>query len=117
MRYLSILVLSAACATVWAGEARVLGAEFEPIGDAWDVRVTVEHDDTGWDHYADAWRIVDGQGQVIATRNLAHPHVEEQPFTRGLSAVELPETGTVYIEAHDNVHGWGERFPVEIDQL
>ena len=34
--------------------------------------------------------------------------VDEQPFTRSLSGVVIPEgVDTVTVEAHDSVHGWG----------
>jgi hypothetical protein len=69
----------------------------------------VRHNDEGWDHYADAWQIVDtADGSVIAERVLAHPHVEEQPFTRSLSGVEIPSgLHTVAVRAKCNVHGFG----------
>ena len=50
------------------------------------------------------------EGEIIATRRLAHPHVHEQPFTRGLSAVRIPSGFTwVRVRAHDLVHGFGGR--------
>ena len=53
-------------------------------------RVTLCHDDTGWDHSADRWEVRDADGAVLGTRVLAHPLVDEQPFTRGLSSVPIP---------------------------
>jgi hypothetical protein len=51
--------------------------------------------------------VVDDKGNVLGDRVLYHPHVTEQPFTRGLSSVKIPQgVTTVYIEAHDKVHGW-----------
>ena len=41
-------------------------------GAAWRFDVTVKHPDTGWDHYADAWRVVDAAGEVLGTRILHH---------------------------------------------
>jgi len=68
--------------------------------------VTVRHADSGWDHYANAWRIVGPDGAVLATRTLLHPHVDEQPFTRSLSGVVIPGgVRGVTIEAVDSVHG------------
>ncbi|WP_299735255.1 hypothetical protein [uncultured Roseobacter sp.] len=76
-------------------------------GDTWRFEVTISHPDTGWDHYADAWRVLDMQGNQIAIRELAHPHVQEQPFTRSLSGVRLPEgTTQVQIQARDLPGGW-----------
>ena len=91
-----------------AGEADVLAAEAVRTGDAWRFEVTVAHADAGWDHYADAWEVVGPDGAVLATRTLHHPHVEEQPFTRSLSGVRLPEDVTrVTVRARDSVHGHG----------
>ncbi len=70
--------------------------------------VTVRHDDTGWDHFADRWEILDAGGRVLATRVLAHPHVGEQPFTRRLPGVRIPEgLESVRVRARDSVHGYG----------
>ena len=39
---------------------------------------------------------------------LYHPHVEEQPFTRSLSGVQVPDDlKQVVIRGHDKVHGTG----------
>lgn len=76
-------------------------------GTTWRFDVTLSHADTGWDDYADGWRVLDMEGKELGLRVLYHPHVEEQPFTRSLSGVDIP-TGTkvVQIEARDNVGGW-----------
>ncbi len=86
-------------------------AEFRSVGPGvWYVDVTLRHADTGWDHYADEWRVVDGDGNVLAKRVLWHPHVNEQPFTRGMGGVRIPvATTTVFVEAHDKVHGWAKQ--------
>ncbi|MEL7027071.1 MAG: hypothetical protein AAGO57_07585, partial [Pseudomonadota bacterium] len=71
--------------------------------------VTLRHGDTGWDDYADGWRVELADGSVLGTRELLHPHVNEQPFTRSLSGVEIPDgTNEVFIRASTNVDGWGE---------
>jgi hypothetical protein len=70
--------------------------------------VTVQHQDEGWDHYADKWDVVAPDGTVIGTRTLLHPHVDEQPFTRSLDGVKIPDTiQNVKICAHDSTHGYG----------
>jgi len=102
--YLALTVFN----TASAGDVKILAAEFQSSdGNRWSVSVTLEHGDTGWDHYADNWRVVDGEGNILGDRVLYHPHVDEQPFTRSLGSVKVPEGVTkVYIEAHDKVHGW-----------
>ena len=74
----------------------------------WRFRVTVRHDDEGWDHYADRWQVETPDGRVLGTRVLLHPHENEQPFTRALGGVVIPEeVEEVVIRAHDSVHGDG----------
>ena len=47
-------------------------------------------------------------GAVLGERILAHPHVNEQPFTRSLSGVAIPNGITsVIVRARDLVHGFG----------
>jgi len=76
----------------------------------------LRHADTGWEHYADAWRVVTETGKILGTRTLYHPHEEEQPFTRSLRGVQIPQgIGVVIVEAHDKVHGWsGQRVKVDL---
>ena len=77
------------------------------IGGLWSFDVTITHGDTGWDDYADGWRVLDGQGKELGLRTLAHPHVNEQPFTRSLSRITIPAGLTeVGIQARDSVGGW-----------
>ena len=112
---LSLAVLG----TAHADNVKILAADFTRNGDnLWTVDVTLKHHDTGWDHYADNWRIVDGKGKVLGDRVLYHPHIMEQPFTRSLAKVKIPQgTTTVYIEAHDKVHGWTpDRLPVDLGE-
>lgn len=83
------------------------------VGDDGALRfdVTVRHADDGWEHYADAWQVIDPEtGEVHAERELLHPHDQEQPFTRSLSGVRLPDgVTTVTVRARCNVHGFGGR--------
>ena len=91
-----------------AGPADVLNVEARPSANGWRFDVAVRHADTGWEHYADAWRVVGPDGTVFGIRVLVHPHVNEQPFTRSLAGVAIPgEVTTVTVEAHDSVHEWG----------
>ena len=70
--------------------------------------VTPRHADEGWDHDADGWEIRDGDGSVRATRVPAHPHFNEQPFTRAPRRARLPARFTsVTVAGHDSEHGYG----------
>ena len=108
MRKLMIIPLFLASAAS-AGDAVIKDVQASKSGDSWRFSVTLLHGDTGWDHYADAWRVVDAEGEVLGTRVLAHPHENEQPFTRSLGGVSIPVGATsVWIEVRDSVHGWNE---------
>ena len=103
------LALLLAAVPAQAGPADVLEVEAVPeAGGTWTFNVTVAHTDEGWSHYADRWEVVAPDGRLLGTRTLLHPHVREQPFTRSLSGVVIPEGVTrVIIRAHDKVHGLG----------
>ena len=90
-----------------AGEVEIVKAEAYPLEkDLWRFDVTLRHGDTGWDHYANQWDVVGPDGTVLGVRKLLHPHVNEQPFTRSLVGVVIPEAiEEVTIRAHDSVHG------------
>ncbi|MGI9351076.1 MAG: hypothetical protein ACR2O3_05895 [Rhizobiaceae bacterium] len=90
-----------------AGEADVVGVDVSGSGKNYRFSVTVEHADSGWDHYADAWEVVGEDGTVYGKRILAHPHVDEQPFTRSGSATIPDGINQVIVRAHDSVHGYG----------
>lgn len=76
---------------------------------SWTFSVTLSHPDTGWDHYADGWEILAPDGTVLGSRPLAHPHVNEQPFTRSVSGVRIPDDITeVTIRSRCNVDEWAE---------
>ena len=122
-----LVLLSGVSNTAFAGDVEIVHVRFRHSGGGnWSADVTLRHADSGWDHYADAWRVVAGDGTVLGTRTLYHPHETEQPFTRSLGGVAIPAAmTTVRVEAHDKVHGWspqrvhvnlqkaeGERFEV-----
>ena len=89
-----------------AGDVEIVEATARQSGDTWSFSVTLKHGDTGWDHYADLWQVYTPDGKLLGERVLLHPHVEEQPFTRSLSGVSVPdELDEVIIRARDSVHG------------
>ena len=106
---LAILIAAAAVPAAQAGEADVVGVKYEQGSDGtYTFHVTVRHDDTGWDHYADKWQVAGPDGTVYGERVLLHPHETEQPFTRSQSGIAIPDDVTeVTVRAHDTVHEWG----------
>jgi len=104
--FIGLLIIST---SAYAGQADVITVDVKRTGtDTYFFKVTVLHADEGWDHYADKWDVVAPDGTVLGTRTLFHPHVGEQPFTRSLSDVKIPEPITeVTVRAHDSVHKYG----------
>ena len=93
--------------SVFASNVEIVNVVLTKSSGTWRANVTLNHADTGWKHYADAWRLVDEKGGEISKRTLYHPHVNEQPFTRSLSNIQIPEnTKIIFIEAHDLNRGW-----------
>ncbi len=106
-----MLALAVSCLALplWAGQADVISARVvaEPAG-TYRFSVTVQHADQGWNHYANEWQVTGPDGAVYGTRTLYHPHVDEQPFTRSLAGVRIPDgVSTVIIRAGDSMHGYG----------
>ena len=115
-----------------AGAAAAAGAQEKPNLDfaqvefvvatqssdtTWRLDVTVRHKDQGWDHYADAWQVVDPEtDEVLGERVLLHPHDTEQPFTRSQSAIRIDSTRVV-VRAKCDVHGFGgQEVVVDLSQ-
>lgn len=99
-----------------ANEVEIVNVYMQQTDSGWRAEVTLKHHDTSWEHYADAWRIVDGNGHLYKTRVLFHPHINEQPFTRSLANILIPaDQSIVYVEAHDKKHGWStQRVKVDL---
>ncbi len=102
----------------WADKPRVVDARVEKSSVGFHFSVTLTHADHGWEHYADRWQVLDSTGRVLGERVLLHPHDDEQPFTRSLRDVKVPEgIRMVYLRARDSVHGFGELFgPVPLPE-
>ncbi len=87
----------------------VIGAVAHLDGDGtWTFDATLSSPYDSPDRYADAWRVVGPDGTVYGVRELSHDHASEQPFTRSLSRIEIPEdVSTVTVEGRDQISGWG----------
>lgn len=105
--FLGALLLAAGAARAEIPAINAVTATQTTAG--WRFDVTLTHPDTGWDHYADGWEVLDADGNVLGHRTLAHPHGFNQPFTRSLGGVEIPAgTTQVFVRAHCLVDGWGQ---------
>ncbi|MDF1855071.1 hypothetical protein [Pseudooceanicola sp.] len=117
IRILALALISglAIGATGAAADApEIVSATAAKHGLGWNIEVTLKHPDSGWDHYADGWQVLDENGKVLAFRKLGHPHVTEQPFARALHSVMVPDgTKRVFLRAHCS-HG---DFSTELTEL
>ena len=118
MKHLAVLTLAALPCTALADPPVIEDAIARLNGDSWTFSVTIRHPDSGWDHYADGWEVIGADGSRLGYRELLHPHVSEQPFTRSLGGVGVPgDIGTVMIRAKCSVDGWvSEPFQVALDR-
>lgn len=114
---LPLAILFAAAPTFAnADTPEVIAVSASLSADSWRFDVTVRHNDEGWGHYADGWGVYDENGRELGYRALLHPHVNEQPFTRSLTAVIIPTSvKSVVIRAHDSIHGDSKDFAVDLD--
>jgi hypothetical protein len=106
-----VIVHSSLMATlISAGEVDVIDVKVGfNGGNNFQVITTLLHTDTGWEHYANGWEMLDERGNVIGKRVLHHPHVKEQPFSRS-HTLDIPTTvNTITIRGIDSVHGIGGR--------
>jgi hypothetical protein len=74
-----------------AGEADVISARATRSADgSYRVEATIKSKDTGWDYYAERFEILAPDGKILGARVLLHPHEDEQPFTRDIDGVKIP---------------------------
>ena len=117
MKYFCAILFTLFSGPALAAPPLIEGAEAIRRSGGWTISVTISHPDTGWEHYADGWEVLSPEGESLGLRVLVHPHVDEQPFTRSLGGVDIPEgIGTVFIRARCSVDGWAEqRFELALD--
>jgi hypothetical protein len=117
MKYTLILAGCLLASPTLADPPRIEAVAATDTGANWRFDVTLSHPDSGWEHYADGWRVLDMQGNELGLRVLAHPHEHEQPFTRSLGGVALPDGARqVKIQARCLVDGWNaETYLVDLN--
>ena len=110
------IALLVACLPAMAEPPQILDVETGLAGMGWRFDVTLSHPDSGWDHFADGWEVLDAAGNRLGYRELFHPHVDEQPFTRSLRNVMIPDgTTEVFIRVRCNRDNWsGALHPVAL---
>jgi hypothetical protein len=84
-------------------------AELESSGgDTWTLSVTVSSPYDSPERYADGWRVLSPNGDVLGKHELMHDHAGEQPFTRSQTGLEIPQdVEKITVEARDLKNGYG----------
>lgn len=83
-------------------------ATYHPESGTFSFDVTLSSPYDSPERYADAWRIVGPDGEQYGERILTHDHAAEQPFTRSLSDVTIPDgVDVVTVEGRDQRNGYG----------
>jgi hypothetical protein len=95
--------------TADADHPDVVAAELRSEGDGtWTLDVTISSEYDSAERYADGWRVLSPQGDVLGEHELTHDHAGEQPFTRTQTGLEIPEgVSTLTIEGRDTENGYG----------
>ena len=87
-------------------EANVVGVAVESQSDGFRFDVTLLHDDSGEDGYANWWQAETLDGERLGRRDLLHAHGTRE-FTRS-QTIEVPDgTTCVVVRGHDQTHGYG----------
>lgn len=72
------------------------------------VKVTMSSPYDTPDQYADGWRVLTTDGEVLAEYTLDHDHQHEQPFTRVRGPFYIgPGIDEVIVEGRDSENGYG----------
>ena len=86
----------------------VIDAELERSGDTWTLSATISSPYDSPERYADAFRAVAPDGSELGVRVLTHDHANEQPFTRSLTGLVIPDgIEEITVEGRDLANGWG----------
>lgn len=120
MRFLRLMAVLATAASVLTPAAAVMGADEQRFPDivgvkaraagknVFDFDVTVSSPYDTARRYADAFRVMGKDGTVYGERVLLHDHADEQPFTRDLYGVRIPEgVRSVVVQGRDRHYGYG----------
>ncbi|MBI5105455.1 MAG: hypothetical protein HZB46_10840 [Solirubrobacterales bacterium] len=77
-------------------------------GGRFDVRVVVSSPYDSRFRFADGWRVLTSDGDLLGERRFRRHHALEQPWTRTLRRVRIPpEVRRILVEGHDVANGYG----------
>ncbi len=107
----AVVALALICASPLAlpGAADVIAATARQAADgSWSFEVTMRCDDRGADYFCDRFEVLTPTARVVGVRRLLHDHTDEQPSTRDLQGVHVPDgfPRGVLIRGHHNIRGY-----------
>ncbi|EAR09338.1 hypothetical protein [Reinekea blandensis] len=86
----------------------VLDVEAVEQDGRWSVTTTISSPYDSPERYADGFRVLTDTGVELEVRTLWHHHADEQPFTRSLVGLPIPDGVTsIYVQGRDKANGWG----------
>jgi hypothetical protein len=86
----------------------VVEVEVTAAGDgAFEVAATLSSPYDTPERYADAWRVLDPEGNEIGLLEVTHDHAAEQPFTRALTLAIPDDVDEITVEGRDLANGYG----------
>lgn len=95
-----------------AGDLGVKRVEVTGEDQKYRFAVTLLSADRGCEHYADWWEVLNGKGELLYRRILAHSHKDEQPFTRRGGPVKVAAADKVIVRYHMNDTGYSQNAMV-----
>ncbi len=90
-----------------SGLADIISVETKGQAGAYTFILGVSSPDTGCEQYANWWEILSEDGNLLYRRILAHSHVNEQPFIRSGTSVEIAADQIVWLRVHMHPAGYG----------
>lgn len=110
-----LLAASLGIGTAHADAPKVVAAKAEREGNRWMIEVTLQHEDTGWDHFATGFEVQGPDGSRLGYLELTHPNVGTPTVEAELTGLNIPADVTyVLIRTRCSLVGWAAE-PVRLD--
>lgn len=116
---IALIVMNAQTGPADADAARITDVEVKRDSPdqpgIFHIKVTIEHDDTGWDDYVESWEVIGPEDQPLGVRPFFEPELEQGKTVSALAGVVIPsDIKTVTIRARSHPQGF-EGPPVEVN--
>ncbi len=100
-----------------AGKPEVTWVELRQEARHWHVTATLSHDDEGDYHFLDRWQVRTPDREVLGEERFHNPRRQAAERISTLRDIRIPrDVDTLYIRAHDTLHGWGPNVKVDLNE-